>query len=775
MQTHQYKCMDPFRFARFTILVIFLVLSLSPVVFSQEKDPRIAIIPLPAEMSVNAGSFIIQKSTQIVYDSAVSDLSLTFFNQYLNLIAGFNLQTVASTADEGNIELRVDAKAVTRPEGYNLQVTGKGIVITGHDPAGTFYGLQTLQQLLQKDKNGQISVPLVNINDYPRFSYRGMHLDVSRHFFPVSSIKKWIDILALYKINTFHWHLTDDQGWRIEIKQFPKLQEISSNRSETIIGHKRSDPHRFDGKPYGGYYTQSEIKEIVKYATDRKITVIPEIEMPGHAQATLAAYPGLGCTGGPYPTATYWGVFEDVYCAGKEETFGFLEKVLDEVLLLFPSAYIHIGGDECPKTRWQKCPYCQKRINDENLKDEHELQSYFIRRIEKYLAGNGRKIIGWDEILEGGIAPSATVMSWRGLEGGIAAAKMKHEVIMTPEKFVYLDYYQSLYENEQVAAGGYTPLSKLYGYEPMPAELDKNEAKYIKGVQANLWSEYIDNDQKAEYMMFPRMQALAEIAWSGKSQRDYPDFLKRLRLQEHILQNLNVNYFRHFDEVKGQTVIKANKPLLSLQTDLPDAEVRFTTNGDLPGQNSLLYTRPIVITSSQTIRASIYGPGADSTRVFTQKFNINKATGRSVNLSNPSAGNFTPEYTGVLVNGITGSPLYNDGEWTGFSGQDLVATVDLGKLVSVSVVGISVLKYHWQKMWEPDFLTFEVSSDGKRFTEVFTQQEFRNEGVNTVRARIKPVSVRYVRVKARNKGTIPEGSYGAGGKAMLLVDEIYIN
>jgi len=775
MQMRQYKRMDPFRFARFTFLVIFLVLFFSHVVFSQEKDPRIAIIPVPAEMSVKSGSFIIQKSTHIFYDSAVSHQSHTFFNQYLNLIAGFRLGTTTSADTHGNIELRVDSKMVVQPEGYNLQVTDKRIIITGHDPAGTFYGLQTLQQLLQKDKNAQISVPLVTINDYPRFTYRGMHLDVSRHFFPVSSIKKWIDVLALYKINTFHWHLTDDQGWRIEIKQFPKLQDISSNRSETILGHKRSDPHIFDGKPYGGYYTQNEIREIVKYASDRNITVIPEIEMPGHAQATLAAYPGLGCTGGPYPTATYWGVFEDVYCAGKEETFDFLEKVLDEVLLLFPSTYIHIGGDECPKTRWQKCPSCQKRINDENLKDEHELQSYFIRRIEKYLAGKGRKIIGWDEILEGGLAPSATVMSWRGLEGGIAAAKMKHDVVMTPEKFVYLDYYQSLYENEQVAAGGYTPLSKLYGYEPIPAELDENEAKYIKGVQANLWSEYINNDQKAEYMMFPRMQALAEIAWSGKSQRDYPGFLKRLRSQEHILQTLNVNYFRHFDEIKGQTVFKANKPFLSLQTDLPGAEVRYTTNGDIPGRNSFFYTKPIIINRSQTIRAAVYGSGADSTRVFTQNFNINKATGRSVRLSNPSAGNFTPEYMGVLVNGITGSPLYNDGEWTGFSGDDLIATVDLGKRVSVSVVGISLLKYHWQKMWEPDLLTFEVSSDGKTFTEVFRQQEFKNEGVNTVRARIKPVSIQYVRVKARNKGTIPEGSYGAGGKAMLLADEIYIN
>jgi hexosaminidase len=373
---------------------------------------------------------------------------------------------VRQKANANYIRLVIDSVGVSFQEGYILQVGQNHVLITGHDRAGVFYRLQSLIQMVAQSGNNTISGCI--IEDHPRFAYRGMHLDVSRHFFSAATIKKWIDVLALSKINVFHWHLTDDQGWRIEIKGYPALQTVAAYRNETLIGHKKEIPHVFDGKRYGGYYTQDEVRDIIHYAADKHITIIPEIEMPGHALAALAAYPSLGCTGGPYQTATFWGIFSDVYCAGYEEVFSFLQEVLDEVMALFPSKYIHIGGDECPKQRWRDCPKCRKRMSEENLKDENELQSYFIKRIEKYLNSKGRQIIGWDEILEGGLSPGATVMSWTGEQGGITAAMQNHQVIMTPEKYVYLDYYQSLYKDEPLAGGGYLPLNKIYEYEPLP-------------------------------------------------------------------------------------------------------------------------------------------------------------------------------------------------------------------------------------------------------------------------------------------------------------------
>ena len=400
-------------------------------------DSVLNIIPRPFSVKRNPGSFHFNRETILwIAEDSVSN-AIRPLQQCLAMVTEFSLP-VKHQADSNYVRLEIDSSRVTNPEGYTLLVNRKQIVITGHDGAGLFYGLQSLMQLASAGNN---TIPACWIEDHPRFAYRGMHLDVCRHFFSVETIKKWLDILALYKINTFHWHLTDDQGWRIEIKSYPELQTISAYRNETLIGHKKEIPHLSDGKRYGGYYTQEEVKRIVQFAADRHITIIPEIEMPGHALAALAAYPNLGCTGGPYQTATFWGIFSDVYCAGNDSTFIFLQRVLDEVLAMFPSKYIHIGGDECPKQRWQDCVKCRKRMADEHLKSENELQSYFIKRIEKYLNDRGRQIIGWDEILEGGLSPGATVMSWRGENGGIEAAKQNHKVIMTPEKFVYLDYY----------------------------------------------------------------------------------------------------------------------------------------------------------------------------------------------------------------------------------------------------------------------------------------------------------------------------------------------
>jgi hexosaminidase len=753
--------------------VFFRILFAFAILYPNFGLAQLSVIPEPVSGVRNAGEFELNNSTRIKLHSRVDPGSIAFFKTVVKGLANFDLE-IGAAAETNSIHLHIDSTAVPQKEGYQLIVSKNGVSIKGHDNSGLFYGVQSLIQLL-KQQDGLLKIPFCEITDYPRFGYRGMHLDVGRHLFPVSAIKKWIDVLALYKINSFHWHLTEDQGWRIEIKKYPKLQQISSMRNETLIGHKRASPHKFDGKPYGGFYSQEEIREIVNYSAERHITVIPEIEMPGHAQAALAAYPQIGCAGGPYQTATYWGVFNDVFCAGKEETFQFLEQVLTEVMDLFPSTYIHIGGDECPKTSWKSCPDCQQRMKTEHLKNEEELQSYFIRRMEKFLNAHGKKIIGWDEILEGGLAPSATVMSWRGLEGGIAAAKQHHDVIMTPEKYVYLDYYQSLYPGEQIAAGGYTPLKRVYDYEPVPAELSAEESKYIKGVQANIWTEYINTPEKAEYMMFPRMFALAEIAWSQKSARNYTGFLSRLKSQEILLKQLNLNYFKNYEEVNGLVSVNSGKVQLNLHTDLPGATLHYTTTGKQPNLNSQKYTKPLTVGETGKISAAAFVKGKMKNRIFSQEFAVSKSTGKPVTLKNKPSGNFAPIDTLALVNGVTGSGLYNDGQWTGISGEDLVAVIDLEKTTLISTVGINVLKYHWQKMWEPEYVKFEVSSNGESYQEVFREALFTKEGINKIAGKIKPVKTRYIRVTAVNKGVIPKDSYGAGGKAWILADEIYVN
>ncbi|MBB6109058.1 hexosaminidase [Mucilaginibacter lappiensis] len=730
------------------------------------------IIPQPYQIQKNGAAFRFSPTETIGIGEGISPDNLTFFNQYFHQLAGYSLSFKKTTAP--SIQLNIDSSKITEPEGYHLAVTSKRISIIGHDQAGVFYGLQSLVQLLHQS-NGRVTVQGCTIEDRPRFAYRGMHLDVCRHFFKVDAIKKWIDMLALYKINTFHWHLTDDQGWRIEIKKYPLLQSISAYRDETIIGHKKDSPHRFDGKRYGGYYTQDEVKAVVAYAAQRHISIIPEIEMPGHALAALAAYPELGCTGGPYKTATYWGIFDDVYCAGNEQTFTFLQNVLDEVLPLFPSKYIHIGGDECPKTKWKTCPKCQRRIKDEHLKDEHELQSYFIGRMEKYLNSKGRQIIGWDEILEGGLAPGATVMSWTGEEGGIAAAKLHHNAIMTPEKYVYLDYYQSLYPSEPLAGGGYTPLSKVYNYEPITKELSGDEAKYIKGVQANAWSEYLASTAQAEHQIFPRILALAEIGWTAKQNKSYPNFLKRLRYEQPLLKQLNINAADTFDEITDSVTESADHQVqLALISTLPSGQIYYTIDGTVPGLKSKRYNKPFIVSTSGQIKAVVFNGAKQYGRVYEKDFHLHKAIGKTVTLVNQPQGGYNPGNTFGLVNGVFGSKLYNDGQWYGFNGDDLEAVVDLGKVQSVSQLGINILKYHWQKMWEPTLLTFETSADGKTYTEAYRQTTFNDNGINAVRANLKPTKARYIRVKGINKGIIPPGEYIAGAKAWLMVDELMV-
>jgi hexosaminidase len=518
---------------------------LSTVLSLALANAQVSIVPKPVSVVMKNGTYSWSKEINVVADKSVGAELAELFSESL-VVQGF---LVNPKSKAGNtVRLSITNEKSTPPEGYKLLINKNGAVISASSAAGLFYGSQSFLQLVAVEKH---ETPFVEITDYPRFAYRGLHLDVGRHMYPVAFIKKYIDVMAYHKFNRFHWHLTEDQGWRIEIKKYPKLTSVGGFRKESPVGRATTKTRasvKYDGVPYGGFYTQEEIKEVVAYAKKRHVTIIPEIEMPGHAQAALAAYPDLGCTGGPYETATTWGVFTEVFCAGKEETFTFMQDVLDEVMALFPGEYIHIGGDECPKTRWKECPNCQERIADEKLKDEHELQSYFIGRVENYLNSKGRQIIGWDEILEGGLAANATVMSWRGEEGGIAAAKQNHKVIMTPGKWVYLDYYQDTAKTEPMAIVGYTPVSKVYNYEPVPPQLSAEESKYVIGSQCNVWSEYMKTPEHVEYMVYPRASAMAEVLWTPKEQKNYDEFVQRMKVHVQRLGSLKVNYAKHIEK-----------------------------------------------------------------------------------------------------------------------------------------------------------------------------------------------------------------------------------
>ena len=535
-------------------LLALLMLPLMPL-----QAQSVHIIPHPATMSGGPGHVTIDAHPKLIVSGAGMEKSARFLNDYLQKFYGFNLKVIKGKAASG-IVLKQAAMADGVDGAYTMNIDKSGVTIAGHTENGTFYGIQSLIQLLPLEKSQTFTGPFLSIEDRPRFAYRGMHLDVGRHFFPVDFIKKYIDFIAMYKLNTFHWHLTEDQGWRIEIRQYPRLTSVGGFRNGTIIGRYPGKGN--DGIRRGGFYTQQQVKEIVKYASDRYITVIPEIELPGHSSAAIAAYPQLSCfpdesTKHPAKTAWHgdstgkqvqqvWGVFPDVF-APTEYTFKFLENVLDEVIALFPSKYIHIGGDECPKESWKRSAFCQQLIKDIGLKDEHGLQSYFIQRIEKYLNSKGRQIIGWDEILEGGLAPNATVMSWRGEQGGIEAARQKHNVIMTPGAWMYFDHSQDKKE-DSVTIGGYTTVQKVYSYEPIPKELSADDAKYVWGAQANIWTEYMNNVSKVEYMIFPRMSALSEVLWSQQSQRNWDRFDQKLRAEFKRYDWWKVNYSKaYFD------------------------------------------------------------------------------------------------------------------------------------------------------------------------------------------------------------------------------------
>ncbi len=566
---------------------------------------KISILPKPQLLEIATDKFEFNKNTLILINNDFKEFAIVadYLSSYLKDVYQLDIKkTNKNINNEPVISLQINNE-LENNEAYNLLINETGITIEGKTARAVFYGVQSLIQIFPagKQKVEGFKIPYLTINDYPQFKWRGMHLDVCRHFFSVAFVKKTIDLMASLKMNTFHWHLTEDQGWRIEIKQYPKLTEIGAWRKETVVGHMLEHPLRFDGEKYGGFYTQKQIKEVVDYAQARFITVIPEIELPGHAVAALAAYPEYSCSGGPFEVFTEWGVSEEVFCAGKDETFEFLENVLSEIIPLFPGEYIHIGGDECPKTRWAECEDCQARIKTEGLHDEHELQSYFIKRIEKFLHSKNKKLIGWDEILEGGLPERAAVMSWRGESGGIEAANSGHYVVMSPNATNYFDHYQGKY-NEPLAIGGLTNIKEVYDYQAIPKGLDEDKKNFILGSQANLWSEYIVNENQMEYMIFPRICAMAENLWTNENMQKWEEFIGRMDEEYQRLDQYNINY--RVNPPTGYEDINrfnADSTLVELNCDIPSATIRYTLDGTEPDQNAILYTNAFSIQLDSTV------------------------------------------------------------------------------------------------------------------------------------------------------------------------------
>ena len=710
-----------------------------------------------------------------------------FAARLATVTGGTNPVTVADEVPASGIRFVTDESLPA--EGYELNVDGEGIEVRASQFPGFLYALQSLEQLLpaavygtEPAPDAAWEVPCVKIADAPRFAYRGMHLDVARHFFSVDEVKRYIDVMAIHKLNTLHWHLTDDQGWRIEIKRYPELTAVGSIRKATVV---RKEWGTYDGTPYGGFYTQDEIRDVVKYAADRGVTVIPEIDLPGHMLAALTAYPELGCTGGPYEVWGRWGVADDVLCPGREKTFEFLEGVLTEVMELFPSEYIHIGGDECPKVRWEKCPRCQAKIRQLGLKDdgehtaEHYLQSYVTDRIGKFLAQHGRRIIGWDEILEGRAPSDAVVMSWRGSEGGIAAAKLGHDVIMTPNSHFYFDYYQSLdTDAEPFGIGGYIPMEQVYSYDPAFPELTPEQQKHILGVQANLWTEYVLSDEHLEYMLLPRLAALSEVQWCLPETKDWNRFIGSFRMDE-IYSQMGYEFAKHIFGVTASYAVDPEKGgVVMTLTTQGGAPIRYTLDGSDPTASSPLYKAPVTIGESCTFKAAALREGMQ-TPVYARKFDFNKATGRRIALNAAPTLKYTYGGASLLVDGYRGGPVYSNGAWIGFLNEPLDVTIDMQGAKPYSAVTVESLVEKGEWVFPPSSVGVYLSDDGSEFTEaalMSVPQETAGspDGVKPFKVLFPETSARYLRVVARTVDPIPAWHGAAGQKAHMFVDEIIV-
>ena len=761
------------------LFVFFLIIS------CQQKDGNhsknsIAIIPQPQEIEIIDTHFSLDQNTTLFYEKEFETAG-AFLKKYIKKGAGFELQ--ATGKDYAHIVIsKVDSLPA---EGYSLEVAKNTISIKSSDANGAFWGVQSLRQLMPHtfETDTQIitdsySIPAVTIKDAPQFSYRGMHLDVGRHFFDKEFIKEYIAHLSMLKMNYFHWHLTEDQGWRIEIKQYPDLTNKGAYREETLLGHYSDHPQEFDGKRYGGYYTQEDVKEVVAFAATQNVTIIPEIEMPGHAQAAISAYPELGCTGKEVPVATKWGVFEDIYCP-KPETFTFLKNVLAEVMELFPGTYIHIGGDEAPKAHWKHCGNCQQLISDLGLKDEHELQSHFIKEIETYVNSKGKKIIGWDEILEGGLAPNATVMSWRGIEGAVQAANEGHDVILTPTSHAYFDYYQAEHEDEPLAIGGFLPLQKIYNFDPIPEGIPSNKQHHVLGAQGNVWTEYMPTTDQVEYMAFPRMLAMSEVVWKGPSTHpdaDYPNFLAKVESFLPRMDALDINYANHLYDLSGTLAKNKEGLYYALHSTIPGQDIRFRVDSTATFQQ---YTTPLAITQNTTIEGVVYKNDQPIGRPFSETIQLHKGVKGTIAISKTPHPSYSAGGKEALINGISGSDSrYGDSEWLGFWGENLEITIEFPVPTKVSSVSTRFYNAPGQWIYMPKEMRVDLYLENGVKMINGTNITPKTES-NVQRAAIKyhekqETIVTKLTIKIPNYGTIPEGVQGAGNKAWTFIDEIII-
>ena len=755
------------------------------------NQKELTVVPYPNSVDINCGVFK-ANGADFNYDAAIDARStalISSFAEQLSLVSGTQNKLVEATEGNGFLFL-LDESLPT--EAYTLKISRGKAVVKASGLNGFNYAIQTIKQMLPVEIYGKTEAPgkewtllCCEIEDEPRFGYRGMHLDESRHFFGMDAVKRYLDIMEIHKLNTLHWHLTDDQGWRVEIKKYPKLTEVGSIRKKTVIGHifRSKD---YDTTPYGNgmWYTQDQIREIIEYAAAKGITIIPEIDLPGHMLAALAAYPELGCTGGPYDVWGDWGISDDVLCVGKEQTMQFLENVLSEICDLFPSEYIHIGGDECPKVRWEKCPRCQAKIRELGLKaneeyqPEHFLQGYVMSRMEKFINSKGKRIIGWDEILEGEVAPNATIMSWRGVAGGLQAVHLGHDAIMTPNTFYYLDYYQSLdKEKEPLAIGGYLPIEKCYSYEPFVEGMTEQEKAHVLGVQANLWTEYIATESHLQYMLLPRMAALSEVQWCQPENKSWERFYNSADAFCSIYDAMGYNYGKHIFEVKAEVKINKEKGCVEVGLQAQgNTPIRYTLDGNEPEAASSLYTGPIEIRESCTLKAK----SDKNDKVYEKTFTAHKAMGRPVVVLTETHPSYKFNCPDLLTDGITGKGPYNSGDYAGWYNKPFEAVIDMGGQ-TFSKVTLSTFVYKYDYIFNPLDLTIYTSENGEDFTEL-AHTEFPVEGkvddgngCQKFLASFPETTAKYLKITARVIDSLPEWHSGKGRPGFVFVDEILVN
>ena len=742
-----------------------------------------AVIPRPNNIILDTTAtnhFILDKNVSIIHDGSEDMIrNARFLTQYIQEMTGIEI------CGKGNKVIKLETTlADANLEAYKVHVCVDSIIINGATPAAVFRALQTIRKSLPSTNVDAVEMPIVEIYDYPRFEYRGTHLDVCRHFYTVDEVKTFIDMLALHNVNNFHWHLNDDQGWRIEIKKYPKLVEFGSKRTETVIGRT---PGKWDGIPVSGYYTQEQAKEIIEYAAERYINVIPEIDVPGHMRSALAAYPHLGCTGGPYDVWTEWGVTEEVLCAGNDSTMIFLADVFNEIMDVFPSEYINAGGDECPKTRWKECPKCQARIKSEGItakgkfNEFDRLQGYVTNYVCKVISARGRIMMGWDEILQADIPSDAIVLSWQGIAGAIEGANRGNKVVLSPNTHCYFDFYQSKdTQFEPFAIGGYTPVEKVYSFEPVPSALTDEQAKLVIGAQCNIWTEYIKTFSQVQYMMLPRLAALCEVQWTVPALKDYESFKERIPAMFAIYDKYGYNYATHLCDVNATYIPVPEKKVLEVRFEtLKNHEIRYTIDGNEPTESSILYEGPFTVDSSMIIKAVSFINGVKS-RVISDTINTNIASFTNASFKTIPANGYAFNGAQTLVDGIVGGTTnYRTGRWIGFVGNDCDVVIDLGNEQPVSEIGFNCCVFQCDGVVDAAGVEIYGSTDGKEYflissenySEIIKELEF---GTPNHTIKFDEKSIRYLNIIIKSHKALPSWHAFAGAQAFVFVDEITV-